>query len=126
MHADGVHAHLADCIEHRNVVRGLELDLDRNPARLLHRLCTPSDVHRALVVTVRGAGRQRHVHCTVQIARRYGDLSEVLWPFTGIVWPDCSVSSIPQNRHTSSVPQYMHVWMTVLATESRCNRAICQ
>ena len=40
----------------------------------------PSDVHRALVVTVRGAGRQRHVHGTVQIARRYGDLSEVLWP----------------------------------------------
>jgi hypothetical protein len=46
--------------------------------------------------------------------------------FLAMVRPLARVTPIPQNLHWSSVPQYVQVCSTVLATESRCSRAICQ
>src|SRR5207342_3654039 len=46
--------------------------------------------------------------------------------FLTIVRPESSETPMPQNLHWSSLPQYEHVWTTVLANESRCSRPIFQ
>ena len=65
-----------DLVEHPEVVRRLELDLDREPARLLDRVRAARDVDRAAVAPVQRARGQRDVDGVVVVARRRAHLGQ--------------------------------------------------
>ena len=102
--ADGVDARPVHLLEHAQVVRRLELDLDRQPARLLDRRRAAADVDRAAVAPIERSGGERDVDRVVEVARRGAHLGELRGVLTGTV---CSprVSSIPQKPHCSGVSQ---------------------
>ena len=76
MDADRVDARAAHLVEHPEVVRRLELDLDRQPARLLDRVRAARDVDRAAVAPVQRARGQRDVDGVVVVARGRAHLGE--------------------------------------------------
>ena len=64
---DGVDPRAAHLVEHPQVVGRLELDLDRQAARLLDRRRAAADVDRAAVAPVQRPGRERDVDGVVEV-----------------------------------------------------------